>query len=536
LDKAEIRSAIAAGDTALGIEFGSTRIKAVLINRNHDVIASGSHTWKSVLVDGIWTYSQEAIWNGLRDCYGKLAQDVLAHYGVELTTIGAIGISAMMHGYLPFDRDGVQLTPFRSWQNTITGPAAAELTELFGFNIPQRWSVAHLYQAILNGEKHVRDITFLTTLEGYVHWKLTGEKVLGVGEASGMFPLDLNTGCYDPVMLSKFDSKTLDMPWKLIDLLPGILTAGECAGTLTEEGAALLDPSGRLRPGIPFCPPEGDAETGMTATNSISERTGNISAGTSIFSMVVLEKPLSKVYTDIDLVATPAGKLAAMNHCSNCTADMNGWVNLFRQFGELMGMETDTNTLYEKLYKIALEGETDCGGLLCYNYLTSERITRVEKGRPLFVRDPDSRMNLANFMRAQLYSSMASLCISMDLLKKENVRIDRLTGHGGLFKTEAVGQRFMAAALNLPISVIDTAGEGGAWGMALLADYMLRKSEGESLEDYLTNKVFSGRKVIEYYPDPKDVEGFSRYLDLFRKGLELERAAGKYVSYDQAVV
>lgn len=529
MDIDSIRTAIATGNTVLGIEFGSTRIKAVLINSDHEPIATGSHTWKSILVNGIWSYSLDAIWSGLQDCYRKLANDVLIKYGLELTTVGAIGISAMMHGYMPFDKEGNLLTPFRSWQNTITEQAATELTKLFNFNIPQRWSVAHLYQAILSGESHVKDISFLTTLEGYVHWKLTGEKVLGIGEASGMFPLDIETGCYDPIMLSKFEMKTSGMPWKLIDILPKILHAGEQAGVLTDEGAKLLDPSGNLRSGIPFCPPEGDAETGMVATNSITERTGNISAGTSIFSMVVLEKPLSRVYTEIDFVATPTGKLTAMNHCSNCTADMNDWISVFRDFCNLMDIDVNNDTLYEKLYKVSLEGDADCGGLLCYNYLTSERITGINRGRPLFVRGSNSRMSLANFMRAHLYSSIASLRISMDLLKGENVKIDRMTGHGGLFKTEWVGQRFMSAALNLPISVIDTAGEGGAWGMALLADYMFRRQKDETLEDYLDKKVFSKRKLIECFPDQRVVEGFDLYLERFRRGLEIERIAGECV-------
>jgi len=529
MDQEATRTAIITGDTALGIEFGSTRIKAVLIDRHHEPAAVGSHTWKSSLVDGIWTYSQEEILHGLQDAYKKLAQDVLMKYDTELTSVGAIGISAMMHGYMPFDRNGSLLTPFRSWQNTITRQAAAELTELFGFNIPQRWSVAHLYQAILNGEEHVRDISFLTTLEGYIHWKLTGRKVLGVGEASGMFPIDPELCRYHPEMLEKFDRLTERMPWRIIDLLPEILIAGELAGSLTEDGARLLDPSGRLTAGIPLCPPEGDAETGMVATNSITPRTGNISAGTSIFSQIVLEKPLSRVYTEIDMVATPTGKLAAMNHSSNSTADMNDWVGVFRQFCDLMGIETDMNTLYEKLYKVALEGDVDCGGLLSYNYLTSERVTGIDNGRPLFVRTPTSSMSLPNLMRMHLYSAIATLRISMDLLKGEDVRIDRLIGHGGYFKTELVGQRFLAAALNMPISVMETAGEGGAWGMALLADYMLRRQHGEALEDYLDKRVFSGRKIVEYVPDPAEAEGFERYLDRFRKGLVLERAAGECI-------
>jgi sugar (pentulose or hexulose) kinase len=529
MDHNTICTEIAKGNTALGIEFGSTRIKAVLINSDNKPIATGSHTWKSKFENGIWTYSEDAIWNGIQDCYANLAKNVLERYGQILTTVGAIGISAMMHGYMPFNEDGVLLTPFRSWQNTITGQAAAELTELFDFNIPQRWSVAHLYQAILNKEDHVKDISFLTTLEGYVHWRLTGEKVLGIGEASGMFPIDVDTGSYHSEMLKHFNAKTSEMPWSIIDLLPAICMAGENAGKLTAEGAKLLDPSGNLRPGIPFCPPEGDAETGMVATNSIAVGTGNISAGTSLFSMIVLERPLSKVYPEVDIVATPTGKLTAMNHCSNCTADMNAWVSMFSELCELMGNPVDTNTLYERLYKVALEGEIDCGGLLYYNYLTSERISRVDKGLPLFVRDPNSTLSLANFMRTQIYSAIVSLRVSMDLLKDENIRIDRLTGHGGLFKTEGVGQRFMAAALNQPISVMDTAEEGGAWGMALLASYMLNKQESETLDEFLNNKVFDGMGRAEVKPDPVEVSGFNIYRERILKGLELERCAGKCI-------
>jgi sugar (pentulose or hexulose) kinase len=511
MEQDAICTAIANGDTVLGIEFGSTRIKAALIGRDHKPIATGSHTWKSSFENGIWTYSEADIWSGLQDCYMKLVQNVMEQYDQTLTSIGAIGISAMMHGYMPFSKDGILMTPFRSWQNTITGQAAAGLTELFNFNIPQRWSVAHLYQAMLNNEEHVKDITFLTTLEGYVHWKLTGETVLGIGEASRMFPINVETGRYNAQMLDLFNAKTSKMPWSLIDILPKILMVGEEAGRLTAEGAKLLDPSGRLQHGVPFCPPEGDAETGMVATNSITEKTGNISAGTSLFSMIVLERPLSRVYPEIDLVATPTGKLTAMNHCTNCTADMNAWVGMFIQLCELMGGAVDINTLYEKLYKVALDGEPDCGGLLYYNYLTSERITRVESGSPLFVRDSNSNLSLANFMRTQIYSAIVSLRISIDLIKDENIAIDRLTGHGGLFKTEGVGQRFMAAALDLPISVMDTAGDGGAWGMALLASYMLYKQDGETLDDYLNKRVFDGMKRIEMKPDSADVAGFNAY-------------------------
>lgn len=521
------KEAILAGKTALGLEFGSTRIKAVLVGPDNSPIASGAHDWENRLENGIWTYSLEDIWTGLQDAYAQLAQDVTAQYGVELETIGAIGFSAMMHGYMAFDKAGNLLVPFRTWRNTITGPAAKELTELFQFNIPQRWSIAHLYQAILNGEEHVPQVDFFTTLDGYIHWQLTGQKVLGVGEASGMFPIDSDTCDFNQRMIDQFDELVADKgyPWKLRDLLPKVLNAGEPAGVLTEEGAKLLDVSGKLKAGIPLCPPEGDAGTGMAATNSVKQRTGNVSAGTSVFSMVVLEKPLSKPYPEIDLVTTPDGSAVAMVHCNNCTSDLNAWVNLFKEFAESFGIEVDMTKLFGTLYNKALEGDPDCGGLLAYNYFSGETITGFEEGRPLFVRQPDSKFNLANFMRVHLLTSLGAIKVGNDILSNENVRIDRITGHGGLFKTPVVGQKLLAAALNAPVSVMETAGEGGAWGMALLAAYMMNKTEGQSLSDFLDSQVFGGNTGVTLEPDPADVEGFNTFIQRYTGCLPIERAA-----------
>ncbi|MCD8334089.1 MAG: FGGY-family carbohydrate kinase [Clostridiales bacterium] len=521
------KEAILAGKTALGLEFGSTRIKAVLVGPDNSPIASGAHDWENRLENGIWTYSLEDIWTGLQDAYAQLAQDVTAQYGVGLETIGAIGFSAMMHGYMAFDKAGNLLVPFRTWRNTITGPAAKELTELFQFNIPQRWSIAHLYQAILNGEEHVPQVDFFTTLDGYIHWQLTGQKVLGVGEASGMFPIDSDTCDFNQRMIGQFDELVADKgyPWKLRDLLPKVLNAGEPAGVLTEEGAKLLDVSGKLKAGIPLCPPEGDAGTGMAATNSVKQRTGNVSAGTSVFSMVVLEKPLSKPYPEIDLVTTPDGSAVAMVHCNNCTSDLNAWVNLFKEFAESFGIEVDMTKLFGTLYNKALEGDPDCGGLLAYNYFSGETITGFEEGRPLFVRQPDSKFNLANFMRVHLLTSLGAIKVGNDILSNENVRIDRITGHGGLFKTPVVGQKLLAAALNAPVSVMETAGEGGAWGMALLAAYMMNKTEGQSLSDFLDSQVFGGNTGVTLEPDPADVEGFNTFIQRYTGCLPIERAA-----------
>ncbi len=528
MDHGQIAKAIADGETALGIELGSTRIKAVLIDRDHRPIASGSHEWENRYEDGIWTYHLEDVWAGLQDSYSSLRRDVLERYNVPLRTVSAIGFSGMMHGYLPFDKHDNLLAPFRTWRNTITGQAAENLTDLFQFNIPQRWSIAHLYQAILNKEPHVGQISHLTTLAGYVHWKLTGQKALGVGEASGMFPINSATNNYDEAKLALFNERLASegIPWRLEDILPKVLAAGDAAGVLTAEGARLLDPTGELQAGIPLCPPEGDAGTGMVATNSIAERTGNVSAGTSVFAMIVLEKALAKVHPEIDIVTTPAGKPVAMVHSNNCTSDLNAWVDIFHEFTRALGVEVDESRLYETLYRQALAGDADGGGLLAYNYVAGEHITHLTEGRPLFVRRPDSRFTLANFMRVNLFSALGALKIGMDILfEEEGVKIDQLLGHGGFFKTKEVGQRIMAAALNVPVSVMATAGEGGAWGMALLAAYMRHKSANETLEAYLSKRVFAGQEATTIAPDPRDVEGFAAFMERYKKGLVIERAA-----------
>lgn len=527
-NKDAVREAVINGRTALGIEFGSTRIKAVLIGEDHTPLASGSYEWENRFEDRIWTYSLEEVKKGLSGCYRNLAENVEEKYGAVLTVISALGISGMMHGYLAFDKNGKQLVPFRTWRNTITGEASASLTEIFDYNIPQRWSIAHLYQSMLNHEEHAKDIGFLTTLSGYVHWILTGEKVLGIGDVSGMFPIDIRTGDYNSGMLDRFDRLAAEKgyTWKLRDILPKVLSAGEEAGVLTEEGARLLDPSGRLNPGIPLCPPEGDAGTGMAATDSVGKRTGNVSAGTSVFAMIVLEKELTHVYREIDLVTTPSGDLVAMVHCNNCTSDLNAWVSLFEEFLETMGGKADAGQIYAALYNKALTGDGDCGGLLSYGYYSGEHITGFDEGRPLFVRMPDSRFNLANFMRVHLFTSLGALKTGMDILfKKEGVKLDLLSGHGGLFKTRDVGQRVMAAAVNVPVSVLKTAGEGGAWGIALLAAYMIYRKEGETLEHYLGNRVFAGECGNQVEPDPEDVSGFEVFMERYDKGLAIERAA-----------
>ena len=525
---AEAKAAILANKTALGIEFGSTRIKAVLVDDKNQPIASGGHEWENRYENGVWTYSLDDIWTGIQDCYQDMARDVKAKYDIELESVGAFGVSAMMHGYMPFNKEGELLVPFRTWRNNITGEASEKLMELFNYNIPQRWSIAHLYQAILNGEDHVSNIKFQTTLEGYIHWKLTGEKVLGIGEASGMFPVDMNTKDYNQTMVDQFDALIADrkLPWKLRDIFPKGLVAGENAGTLTAEGAKLLDPTGKLQAGVPVCPPEGDAGTGMVATNSVKVRTGNVSAGTSVFGMVVLEKDLSKAYDEIDIVTTPTGYPVAMAHCNNCTSDLNAWVGLFKEFAEAFGMDVDMNKLFGTLYNKALEGDAECGGLLAYNYFSGEHITGFEEGRPMFVRTPESKFNLANFMRVNLFAALSVLKTGLDILfKQEGVQADKIYGHGGLFKTKGVGQGILAAALNTPVSVMETAGEGGAWGIALLASYMVNKKDGETLDDFLADEVFHGETGVEMQPDPKDVEGFDEYLKRYKAGLPIERAA-----------
>ena len=528
MNRNNIQKAIESGKTALGIEFGSTRIKAVLIGEDHVPIASGSHEWENRYENGVWTYSLEDVWAGLQDSYRELSNEILEKYNLPLKNIAAIGFSAMMHGYMAFDKDGELLVPFRTWRNNITGQASEQLTELFQFNIPQRWSIAHLYQAILNKESHVGDINHLTTLAGYVHWKLTGQKVLGIGEASGMFPIDSKTNEYNERMLGQFNERleTENISWKLQDILPKVLLAGDAAGVLTEEGAKLLDPTGGLQAGIPLCPPEGDAGTGMVATNSVAERTGNVSAGTSVFAMIVLEKALSKLYPEIDMVTTPTGKPVAMVHSNNCTSDLNAWVELFREFTEALGVEISQSELFEMLYKKGLTGDADGGGLLAFNYVSGEHITHFEEGRPLFVRTPESRFTLSNFMRVHLFSSLGALKIGMDILfEQEKVKLNQLLGHGGFFKTEEVGQKIMAAAMNVPVSVMETAGEGGAWGIALLAAYMLHGEENEPLETYLSDKVFAGGDSTTIAPDQADVDGFTAFMERYKKGLVIEKTA-----------
>lgn len=528
LKEMSAKTIIESGKAILGIEFGSTRIKAVLIDTDNNPIAQGSFEWENQLVDGLWTYSIDTIWKGLQDCYADLRKNVKAEYDCEIKQLAAIGISAMMHGYMAFGKDENILVPFRTWRNTNTAKAAAELSELFHFNIPLRWSISHVYQAILNGEDHINKINFLTTLAGYIHWQLTGKKVLGVGDASGMLPIDSNTNNYDAEMVAKFDKliETKNLGWKILDILPEVLNAGEDAGVLTEEGAKKLDPSGTLQAGTPLCPPEGDAGTGMVATNAVRQRTGNVSAGTSSFSMIVLEKALSQPYEVIDMVTTPDGSPVAMVHCNNCTSDLNAWVGLFKQYQELLGVPVDMNEVFGKLYNHALEGDADCGGLIAYNYISGEPVTGLAEGRPMFVRSANDHFNLANFMRANLYASVAVLKIGNDVLfKDEKVQVDRITGHGGLFKTKGVGQRILAAAINSPISVMETAGEGGAWGIALLAGYLVNNEEKLSLADYLDKKVFAGNTGVEIAPTAEDVAGFDKYIETYKAGLAIEKAA-----------
>lgn len=524
----ETKEAILSNKTALGIEFGSTRIKAVLVDGENQPIASGSYDWENRYENGVWTYSLEDIHKGLQESYQDMANDVKEKYGVELTSVGALGISAMMHGYMPFNKAGELMVPFRTWRNNITGEASEKLMELLQYNIPQRWSIAHLYQAILNGEEHVKDIDYMTTLEAYIHWRLTGKRVLGIGDAAGMFPIDSTTKDYNEEMVQKFDELVAPygFPWKLRDIMPQVMVAGQDAGCLTEEGAKLLDVTGKLQAGIPMCPPEGDAGTGMIATNSVKQRTGNVSAGTSVFATIVLEKELSKPYKEIDMVATPAGDPAAMAHSNNCTSDLNAWVNIFKEFTEAMGMEADMNKLFGTLYNKALEGDADCGGLLSYCYFSGEHMTGFEEGRPLFVRSPESRFTLANFMRNNLYTCLGAMRVGLNILtEKENVKIDKLLGHGGLFKTEGVGQQILADAVNAPVSVMSTAGEGGAWGIAVLASYLVNKEEGESLDDFLDKKVFAGNEGSTLEPKPEGVEGFNAYMERYLKGVSIERAA-----------
>lgn len=524
----DLKEALTKGDTSLGIEFGSTRIKAVLIDRRFETIASGSYEWENRLKDGFWTYDQKDIMTGLQAAYREMKQEVDQKYGVALRTVGSIGFSAMMHGYMAFDRKGELLVPFRTWRNATTGAAARELTDLFQFNIPERWSIAHLYQAILNQEEHVPRIDYVTTLAGYIHWLLTGKKAIGIGDASGMFPIDEFSRNYHPAMVKQFDERIAarGYPWKLEDLLPKVYLAGEQAGELTAEGAVILDPAGDLQRGIPLCPPEGDAGTGMVATNSVRKRTGNVSVGTSVFAMIVLEKELSKVYPEIDMVTTPSGSPVGMAHANNCSSDLNAWMGLFREFSEAMGYPADSGKLFSVLLNKALEADPDGGGLLSYGYLSGENITGIDQGRPLFVRSPESNFNLANFMRTHLFTAFGALRLGMDILtEKEQVAIDSILAHGGLFKTPVVGQKIVAAALNVPITVMSTAGEGGAWGMALLAAYLINKKQKESLEDFLEQKVFRDVEGQEIAPDAADVAGFQAFIKRYQAGLAIEQAA-----------
>ncbi len=525
MDKKEM---IIRGKTALGIELGSTRIKGVLIDLQGNVLAVGIHDWENSFIDNIWTYSLEEIHAGVRKCYSSLRKAVEDAYGVVPETYGAIGVSAMMHGYMALDKDGNQIAPFQTWRNTNTQQAADELTELFDFNIPLRWSVAHLYQRILDGEEHVKALDYVGTLSAYIHWKLTGKKVIGIGDASGMFPIDSDTRTYDASMVEKFNRlvEPHGYSWKLEDIFPKVLVAGENAGELTEEGAAFLDESGSLKAGIMLCPPEGDAGTGMTATNSVAPRTGNVSAGTSTFAMIVLEKKLRKVYREIDMVTTPAGFPCAMSHANNGTSDLNAWVGLFGEFAELMGIKTSTGELFEKLYTESLKGDPICGGLLAYGYYSGENITMLNEGRLAFLRTAESNFNLANFMRVHLYTSLGAVKMGLDILMEdEKVKVERIMGHGGFFKTKGVGQRYLAAAVGAPVTVMDTASEGGAWGIALLAAYLADKRPGEKLEDYLENRIFKELSGETIAPYARDAAGFELFMERYKAGLAVEKAA-----------
>ncbi len=529
----KIKEAILKGKTSLGIELGSTRIKSVLIDENSLPIASGQHVWENSLVNDLWTYSLEDIWTGLQTSYNDMKKDVQEKYGVKLVTFGSLGVSAMMHGYMAFNKEGELLVPFRTWRNTNTGEAAKELIELLEYNIPLRWSIAHLYQSILNGEEHVYDIDYLSTLSGYIHWKLTGKKVLGIGDASGMFPIDYASKDYNQRMIDQFNELIAPkkFTWTFKDIMPKVLLAGEDAGILTEEGAKLLDIEGDLKAGIPLCPPEGDAGTGMTATNSVAPKTANVSAGTSIFAMIVLEEDLENLYEEIDMVTTPSGDPVAMVHCNNCTTELDAWVSLFEEFLQIMGFETKKNDIYYNLYNKSLEGDKECGGLLPYGFFAGEPIVQVDEGRPLFVRKPDSKFNIANFIRSNIYSAFGVLKIGLDLLyEEENVEVESVLGHGGIFKTKGVAQRYLAAAMKTPVSVVETAGEGGAWGIAILASYMINKQDNETLADYLKNHVFDDIEGTEIQPDKEDVEGFDKFMELFESGLSVVKEAGEVLN------
>ena len=523
-----IKKLIADGDISLGVEFGSTRIKAVLTAKGAKVIAQSDYGWENQLKDGIWTYDLAEVWTGLQNCYAKIVQAVKAKYDVEITKINAMGFSAMMHGYLAFDKEDNLLVPFRTWRNTITEKAADVLSEEFKFNIPQRWTVAHLYQAILNKEEHIPRVDFVTTLAGYVHWKLTGNKVVGIGEASGIFPIDETTLDYNADMADKFDQLTAKACFgkKLAEVFPSVLTAGQNAGALTEEGALLIDPTGTLQAGTAICPPEGDAGTGMVATNSVLPKTGNISAGTSIFAMIVLQNSLSNYYKEIDMVTTPAGHPVAMVHCNTCTSDLDGWVKLFYEFAKQTNPDCDISDVYNMLYTAALKGDYDCGGLAAVNYFAGEPVADVDGGAPLFVRRPQDKFNLSNFMRSHIYASFATMKIGLDLLLKDkNVTIEKLFGHGGLFKIQGVAQQMMASALNTPVQVTTAASEGGAWGMAILAEYI--NNSNMPLADYLQNVVFADAVSTVCVPDADETAGFDRYLKNYKKAIEIEKTAVK---------
>lgn len=521
----DIKEIIANGCASIGIEFGSTRIKAVLIDEKATPLASGAFDWENSYKNGVWTYSLDEVKTGLQTAFANLKTDVEKKYSVKLTKAKALGISGMMHGYIAFDKNGNQLAEFRTWRNTITGEAAEKLSALFSFNVPQRWSIAHLYQAMLNNEPHVKDVDSVYTLASYVHYMLTGRRVIGIGEASGMFPIDSTVNKYDAEMVKKFDELTGGKPKKIEELFPAVLVAGEDAGTLTEDGALFLDPSGEFKAGVPLCPPEGDAGTGMVATNSVAQRTGNVSAGTSIFLMVVLEKALSKYYEEIDMVTTPSGSPVAMVHCNNCSCEIDAWAGMFTDMCKAMGMDISIYKVLDKMFELALEGDKDCGGLVGYNYLSGEVITGLDSGKPMFMRGPEDKFTLANFARTQLSSAAATLSIGKEILDAENVKLDKLLGHGGYFKAPIAGQTIMSAALNAPVSVMKTAGEGGPWGMAILASYMANKNEGQTLEDYLDNVVFGNQEAFEVKATDEDIAGYKQFIANYKKGLAAEKAA-----------
>lgn len=528
-NQSNTKQLIESGDVFLGIEFGSTRIKAALIAPNTTPLASGSYGWENQLKDGVWTYDMADVWKGLASCYASLVEDVKARYAVELDAVAAMGFSGMMHGYVALDRDGNLLVPFRTWRNNITGQACDELSPLLDFAVPQRWSIAHLYQAILDAQPHVPQIARLTTLAGYIHLKLTGEHKMGVGEASGMFPIDPTTGDWDAERMDKFDALIAprNLGWKLRDILPSVLSAGEPAGQLSADGAKLLDPSGKIQQGIPLCPPEGDAGTGMVATNAVRPRSGNVSAGTSVFAMIVLEKNLSRVHDGIDIVVTPDGSPVAMAHSNNGSSDIDAWISLFGQVAQTLGVKVSPETLYGKLMPLAVQGEPDAGGLLSINYVSGEHMTGFTEGRPLFARNQGSRFTLENYMRAMYYASLCAMRTGMNILTdEEGVVIDEIRGHGGFFKGGDTGQRMMAAALNVPVSIPATAGEGGSWGMAVLAAFMLRANTNQSLPDYLDAQI-SDSIGAPVHPDPKDVKGFSEFFERHKLGLAIEREAVK---------